>query len=72
MTLNHLGECCNQVIIQSDGPASVDWFWDMGDYEKVGNESNVYKNIMDSGGFLFMDSDRHWMVCTNCQCSLLQ
>ena len=66
-----LGECCNQISIQSDGPASVHQH-SMSDYEKNGNDSNVYRNMMGSGNFIFKALDGHWMVCTNCQCSLLQ
>ena len=73
MTLNHLGACCNQVNIQSDGPASVAQWKRLGDYKKYENDSNVYKNIMDNDGqFLYKASTGHWMVCTNCQCTLLQ
>ena len=64
MTLNNLGECCNHVNIQSDGPASAHRWNSMGDYEKIGNDSNVYKNIMGSGPFLYF-RDGYWMVCTN-------
>ena len=73
MALNHLGECCNQVNIQSDGTASV-LKWDkLGDYKKYGNDSNVYKNIMFSTGkYLYKNSDGYWMVCTNWQYRLLQ
>ena len=72
-TLNYLGECCNQVNIQSDGPASVDQRLFLGDYKKYGNDSDVYKNIMDNNGkFLYKYSNGHWWVCTNCQYSLLQ
>ena len=70
INLNNLGECCNHVNIQSDGPASVHKLSILGDYEKNGNDSNVYRNVMGSGEFLFKDSDGQWMVCTNCQCSL--
>ena len=73
MTLNHLGECCNQVNIQSEGPAAVYRWNAMGDYEKYGNDSDVYKNIMgNDGSFLYKDLDGHWRVGTNCQYSLLQ
>ena len=73
MTVNHLGECCNQINIQSDGPASVHQDTRLGDYRRYGNDSNVYKNIMDNDGeFLYKDSEGHWVVCTNCQYSLLQ
>ena len=68
MTLTHLGECCNQVNIQSDGAASVDQPLFMGDYEKNGN---VYRNIMNSDQFLYTDLAGYWMVCNNCQCSFL-
>ena len=45
----------------------------LGDYQKYGNDSNVYKNIMDNNGqFLYKYSDGHWRVCTNYQYSLLQ
>ena len=70
MTVNNLGECCNHVNIQSDGPASEFQYHFMGDYEKIGNDSNVYKNIMDTGRFLYKDGYR--MVCTNYYCSSLQ
>ena len=73
MSLNHLGECCNQVTIQSDGPASVDQPNMLGDYKKYGNDSNVYKNIVGNyGRFLYKVSDGYWVVCTNCKYSLLQ
>ena len=73
MTLNHLGECCNQVNIQSDGLASVYQHTRLGDYIQYGNDSIVYKRIMDSTGeYLYKHSDGHWRVCTNCQYSLLQ
>ena len=62
MTVNNSGECCNHVNIQSDGLAS---YHRMGDYELIGNNSNVYKNIMDSGSFLYKGSNGYWMVCTN-------
>ena len=65
MTLNNLGECCNHVNIQSDGPASESQSDSMGDYEKIGNDSNVYKNIMGSDVFLYMASPGYWLVCTN-------
>ena len=66
MTPNNLGECCNHVNIQSDGAASEVQYHVMGDYEKIGNDSNVYKNIMVSGGrFLFQVSLGYWKVCTN-------
>ena len=65
MTVNNLGECCNHVNIQSDGPASEVQHYEMGDYEKIGNDSNVYKNIMDSSIFLFKGSHGYWMVSTN-------
>ena len=65
MTLNNSGECCNHVNIQSDGPASETQFNFMGDYEKIGNDSNVYKNIMDSDTFLYQNSLGYWRVCTN-------
>ena len=68
----YLGECCKQVIIQSDGPASVDQFPGMGDYKQNGNDSTIYTNIMGSGQFLFKASNGLWMVCTKCQCSLLK
>ena len=73
MTLNRLGECCNQINIQSDGPASVHQSNTLGDYRKYGNDSNVYKNIIDSSDeFLYKDSVGDWVVCTNCQYRLLQ
>ena len=74
MTLTHLGECCNQVNIQSDGPASLGQRHLLGDYKKYGNDSNVYKNIMDKNGeYLYkLTSSGHWRVCTNCQYRLLQ
>ena len=72
--INHLGECCNHVNIQSDGPASEVQYKFMGDYEKIGNDSNVYKNIMYSDGFLYryvhksiiFDNSTYiyWRVCT--------
>ena len=65
MTLNNLGECCNHVNIQSDGPASEAQYIYMGDYEKIGNDSNVYKNIMDGSRFLYKGSLGYWKVCTN-------
>ena len=65
MTLNNLDECCNHVNIQSDGPASEVQYHIMGDYEKIGNDSNVYKNIMDTDRFLYKGSFGYWMVCTN-------
>jgi hypothetical protein len=74
MTLRHLGECCNEVNIQSDDPASV-LKWDkLGDYKKYGNDSNVYKNIMDSTveKYLYKNSNGDWVVCTNWQYRLLQ
>ena len=65
MTLNYLGECCNQVNIQSDGSASVYHDTRMGDYEKFGNDSNIYYNVMGNGQFIFKDpNDGLWMVCT--------
>ena len=69
MTLNCVGECCDQYNIQSDGPASMIAWPAMGDYAKNGNY--VYKNILDSSTFLFRDSNRNWLVCSNCQCILL-
>ena len=72
MTLNNLGECCNHVNIQSDGPASEVQKDIMGDYEKIGNDSNVFKNIMGSGEFLYKGPSGYWMVCTNYQCSSMQ
>ena len=72
MTLTHLGECCNEVNIQSDGPASGDQDNHLGDYKKYGNDSNVYRNIMNSERFLFKASDGSWRVCTKYQCSLMQ
>ena len=41
----------------------------MGDYERDGNDRNVYKNMIGSGYFLKRASDgnperRYWMVCT--------
>ena len=75
MTLNHVGDCCNEVNIQSDGPSSIDpsISHNLGDYIKYENDNNVYKNIMNSDGiFLYRDSIGHWTVCTNCQYSLLQ
>ena len=65
MTLNNLGECCNHVNIQSAGPALEVQWGSWGDYEKIGNDSNVYKNIMDTGRFLYTGSSGYWMVCTN-------
>ena len=66
MTLNNLGECCNHVNIHSDGPASDVQPQFMGDYEKIGNNSNVYKNIINRDGFfLYKDPLGYWMVCTN-------
>ena len=72
MTLNYLGECCNQINIQSDGPASALQSNFMGDYEKSGNDTNIYQNIMDGSKFIFKDSDGLWGVCTKCQCILLK
>ena len=73
MTLNHLGECCYHVNIQSEGPVSVHQWPRMGDYEKYGHDGIVYKNIMDSTGeYLYKDSEGYWVVCTNCQYRLLQ
>ena len=69
MILNRLGKCCNQINIQSDGPASVYQSDVMGDYERNGNDSNTYKN-MNSGLFLYKDGHK-WMVCNNCKFSLL-
>ena len=60
MTLTHIDECCNQIKIQSDGPASVGQPDMMGDYEK---EGNVYRNIMNSVQFFYKDSNGRWMVC---------
>ena len=69
--LNHLGECCNQVNIQNDGPKSGIGVWgSFGDYEKIGNGSTVYENIMVDGYFLYKDSDGDWVVRKNCQCTL--
>ena len=64
-----IGECCNHVNIQSDGPASLRQTAGMGDYKKFGNVSNVYKNIIDNYG-MFLYKDIHsgdWKVCINCQ-----
>ena len=76
MTYNNLGQCCNYVNIQSDSPASEVQHYFMGDYEKIGNDSNVYKSVMDSGFFLHkspsVDGVSRWMVCTNYLCSSLQ
>ena len=66
----YLGECCKQLHIQSDGPASV--YHSLGDYEQNGNDSTIYTNIMGTGEFLFKASDGLWMVCTKCQCSLFK
>ena len=71
MTLTHLDECCNQVNIQSDGPASVHQSGFLGDYQKYGNDSNVYINILDSDKFLYRASSGRWKVRTNYQCSLM-
>ena len=72
MSLNHLGECCNQVNIQSEGPAAVHQDIIMGDYKRYGNDRIVYKNIVDSTGeYLYKDVDGDWVVCTNCQYRLL-
>ena len=39
----------------------------IGDYEKNGNDINVYKNTMGNGRFLFKHAaNGYWMVCTNC------
>ena len=65
MILDNVGECCNEINIQSDGPASEERVLRLGDYEKYGNNSNVYKNIMDTGIFLYKNSRGYWMVCTN-------
>ena len=53
MTLHDLGDCCNQVNIQSGGPASVDQQVKMGDYKMYGNDSSAYKNIMDSDEWMY-------------------
>ena len=71
MPINHLGECCNQINIQSDGPTKG--FREIGYYEQNGINRNVYKSIFDTGYSLFKDSnDGRWRVCLNLKCSLLQ
>ena len=72
MTLNNLGECCNQVNIQSDGPASVYQDSSLGDFKKYGTDSNVYINIMDSDNFMYKARDGRWKVCTKHKCRLTQ
>lgn len=69
--LIYLGECCNQINIQSDGPSSL-WDTSFGDYEKNGNDSNVYHNMMGWTTFIFKSSDGLWTVCTKYQCILLK
>ena len=72
MTLNSLGECCTPINIQSDGLASAVQSVVMGDYEKSGNDTNIYHNILDSGAFIFKGSNGRWKVCTKYQCILLK
>ena len=71
MTLNYLGECCTQISIQSDGPASVGQ-QRLGDYEKSGNDTNIYHNILSGVHFIFKTPNGRWMVCIKYRCILLE
>ena len=71
MILNHLGDCCNQIRIYSDGLALEAKESFLGDYERSEMDTDIYQNKMDSSLSLFKASNGLWMVCSISQCSIM-